>query len=128
MTRKVLQKLGCDNSLELSIMFVHDASMKKINYRYRGKNRSTDVLSFTRPPDFECPEKAYIGDIVISMESARKNAELDGKNLKDELALLLIHGVLHLCGYDHEGVSVYRSNKMMKKQKELLEEIIVWKA
>jgi rRNA maturation RNase YbeY len=69
-----------------------------------------------------------MGDIVISMDTAKRNAESDGKSLKDELALLLIHGILHLCGYDHEHVSAYRSNKMMQKQNELLEEIITWKA
>lgn len=109
-------------------MFVKEPSIKEMNKRYRGKNYVTDVLSFTRPLGFKCPDKNYMGDIVISMDTAKKNAESDGKSLKDELTMLLVHGILHLCGYDHEGVSSYKSNKMMKKQKELLEEIINWKA
>jgi probable rRNA maturation factor len=108
-------------------MFVGDDSIRKMNHRYRGKDNPTDILSFTKPLDFKCPDKNYMGDIVISIDTAKKNAKADGKSLKEELVLLLTHGILHLCGYDHEGVSEYRSKKMMKKQKELLEEIMVWK-
>jgi len=80
-------------SKELSLTFVSQLTMKKLNRKYRGLNYPTDVLSFG---DFE---------IIISPQVAAKNAAEDGKPVSHELVLLTVHGLLHLLGYDHEKSS-----------------------
>ena len=86
---------------ELSIALVGDREMRPLNRRYRKKKKTTDVLSFfvEDQPMFGAK---ILGDVVISVEQARRQAKARGKTLKSEMATLLIHGVLHLLGYDHE--------------------------
>ena len=76
--------------------------MKELNKLFRGKNSTTDVLSFPHQPDEFDPDKNNLGDIVISVERAQKQAKENGLTLEDEIKQLILHGVLHLCGYDHE--------------------------
>lgn len=121
--RTVLQKLGCEKDTELSITFVKDSSIKKMNKNYRGKNYPTDVLSFSTAPDFPVVTD-YIGDIFISVETAKRNADADKISLKQELITLLVHGILHLSGYDHENTTKEKAKIMMKKQRELLLEVL----
>ena len=85
-----------------SVAFVSDGRMKQLNHFFRGKRSTTDVLSFTHLPDDFDPDKDNLGDIVISAEQAQKQASENGLTLKDELKQLVLHGLLHLCGYDHE--------------------------
>ena len=85
-----------------SIAFVSDDRMWKLNWSFRGKNSTTDVLSFPHEPDEFDPDKENLGDIVISVDQAQKQAIENGFTLEDELKQLILHGVLHLCGYDHE--------------------------
>ena len=80
-------------AIELSIALVGQERIKKLNKKYRGKNRATDVLSFSYDGS---------GDIVICLGEVKKNAKRFGTTFKKELAQVLIHGVLHLLGYDHE--------------------------
>jgi probable rRNA maturation factor len=77
---------------EVSIAFVSDAEMKRLNRQYRGKNKTTDVLTFPgeRP------------DIVISLDQARRQASDERHSLATEVRYLILHGVLHALGYDHE--------------------------
>lgn len=86
---------------ELSIALVGDREMRPLNRKYRNKKKTTDVLSFfvEDQPMFGAK---ILGDVVISVEQARRQAKARGKTLKSEMATLLIHGVLHLLGYDHE--------------------------
>jgi probable rRNA maturation factor len=85
-----------------SVAFVSDARMKQLNDLFRGANKTTDVLSFPHEPeDFE-PDKDNLGDIVISAEQAERQAKENGLSLDVEIKQLILHGVLHLCGYDHE--------------------------
>ena len=86
---------------ELSIALVGDREMRPLNRRYRKKKKTTDVLSFfvEDQPMFGAK---ILGDVVISVEQARRQAKARGKTLKSEMAALLIHGILHLLGYDHE--------------------------
>ncbi len=86
---------------ELSIALVGDCEMRRLNSKYRRKNKTTDVLSF--PPGKQ-PARgvALLGDVIISVEQARRQAKERKKSIKSELVTLLIHGVLHLLGYDHE--------------------------
>ncbi len=80
---------------ELSVLFTDDSGIKALNRQYLGKNRPTDVLSF--PMD----DPSVIGDIVISVDRAREQSKEFGVSLNEELARLLVHGLLHLLGYDH---------------------------
>jgi probable rRNA maturation factor len=82
---------------ELALVLTGDRAIRALNARYRGKDRPTDVLSFSGGA-----EAAALGDIVISVEAARRNARRLGRTLGRELAVLSLHGFLHLLGYDHE--------------------------
>ncbi|MEK7857383.1 MAG: rRNA maturation RNase YbeY [Acidobacteriota bacterium] len=85
-----------------SIAFVSDRRMTELNKFFRGKNTTTDVLSFpSEREEFE-PDDQSLGDIVISAEQAQKQAMENGLTLELEIKQLILHGVLHLCGYDHE--------------------------
>lgn len=82
---------------EVGICLVEDREIRRLNRQFRGKDKATDVLSF---PAGE--RDGYLGDIAISPATARRNARRYGRPLKDELRILLLHGVLHLLGHDHE--------------------------
>ena len=101
----ILADVG-EASAELGILFVGDQRMKGLNRRYRGKDRTTDVLAFAmreaRMPHAVRFAPDMLGDVVISVPTAWKQAIEAGRSLDEELAWLLIHGILHLCGYDHE--------------------------
>jgi len=81
---------------ELSIALVSDREMRALNRRWRGKDKTTDVLSFP------LQDPAALGDVVISMDTARRQARAGGWPLSAELRRLLAHGILHCRGYDHE--------------------------
>lgn len=83
----------------LGAKFCGDATMRTLNRERRGKDKTTDVLSF---PGGDTPEGYHLGDIVISLPQARRQAEAAGHGLERELRVLLLHGVLHCLGYDHE--------------------------
>ncbi len=85
-----------------SVAFVSDRRMKELNKLFRDKDSTTDVLSFPNEPDEFDPDKNNLGDIVISAEQAAKQAAENGLTLEGEIKQLILHGVLHLCGYDHE--------------------------
>ncbi len=114
------QELGLSGR-ELTICLVSDAAIARMNRAFRGKQGPTDVLSFPadgaesrqgrgtaearRGPDRRgiLSSTSYLGDIAISAEMARRNARRLGRSLPDELRVLMLHGVLHLAGYDHEA-------------------------
>ncbi|HLA95221.1 MAG TPA: rRNA maturation RNase YbeY [Pyrinomonadaceae bacterium] len=89
-------------SREFSIAFVSDKRMTELNKFFRNKNSTTDVLSFPHEPDEFDADNNGLGDIVISVEQAQKQAAENGLTLEGEIKQLILHGVLHLCGYDHE--------------------------
>ncbi len=93
-TRKVLRTLKRDIG-EVSIAFVDDEQMKTLNRKFRGRNKTTDVLTF--PGDDH-----FLGDIVISLDQARRQAVEEKHSLPTEVRYLIVHGVLHALGYDHE--------------------------
>jgi probable rRNA maturation factor len=80
---------------EVSVVFLNQQQMQKYNYQYRKKNYATDVLSFPGDPP-------YLGDILLCADKAQENAASAGYSIDRELQILLLHGVLHLLGYDHE--------------------------
>ena len=86
----------------VTVAFVSDRSMRELNRRWRGKSATTDVLSFPSSQDeFEKQEAPSLGDIVISIEQAARQARDNGLTLDGEIAQLILHGLVHLCGYDH---------------------------
>jgi probable rRNA maturation factor len=105
---------------EFSVAFISDRRMKELNAFFRGKESTTDVLSFPHEADqFESKSHAFtreddqsltpegvpvtfLGDIVISVEQAQRQAAENGLTLENEIQQLILHGLLHLCGYDHE--------------------------
>lgn len=99
----MLAHLGREEA-ELSILLTDDATIQKLNRSYRGKDRPTDVLSF--PVSTPVPDNAWLpqilGDIVISLPTAARQAEGRKRSLEDEVRWLLAHGILHLVGYDHD--------------------------
>jgi len=108
----VLRKLKQPKDTEISLVFVCDARMKSLNKKYRGINKATDVLSFVYN------ENNFLGEIVISVPIAKKQATKRSYPLKSELSELFVHGILHLVGYEDETQAGY--NKMLKKQKDIL--------
>ena len=85
----------------VDVLLTSDVEIKRLNRLFRGKNKATDVLSF--PASVEAEEVA--GDLAISLETAARQAAEHGHSLQDELRILLIHGLLHLHGEDHEADS-----------------------
>lgn len=100
-TDKILKELGLDK-VEVSIALVGDERIRELNKYWRKKDKPTDVLSF--PIDEKPPGYRYriLGDVVISIPYAKRQAEEIGFTPKEEILRLLIHGILHLLGYDHE--------------------------
>ena len=86
-----------------TVVFVSDRAMRGLNRRWRGKLGTTDVLSFPSGQDeFEKAAGLSLGDVVISVEQAERQAAEHGLEFDEEVAQLILHGLLHLCGYDHE--------------------------
>ncbi len=86
-----------------TVAFVSDRSMRALNRRWRAKVGTTDVLSFPAgQEEFEKGEGLSLGDVVVSVEQAARQAAEHGLDFEGEVAQLILHGLLHLCGYDHE--------------------------
>src|SRR3989339_1166543 len=85
-----------------SLTILDDAEIKKINKRYRGKNKPTDVISFAYEDSEQFPGEEMLGEIYISIDTARRQSKELSHTLKYELQFLFVHGVLHLLGYTHE--------------------------
>jgi probable rRNA maturation factor len=92
---KALDAIGKSGS-SATIAFVSDKSIRKLNQQFRGVDKATDVLSF--PAD----EQNNLGDVAVSVETAATQARQNGLTLENEIAQLILHGLLHLSGYDHE--------------------------
>ena len=91
------------NKEEVSISFIDDAEMRILNRNYRHKDRPTDVLAFPlREGDFAEHAGDLLGDVVVSLETAERQAQHAGKTTLEEVTMLLAHGLLHLLGWDHE--------------------------
>ena len=99
---KVLKAIGREKE-NATIAFVSDRRMRELNRLFRGHAKTTDVLSFpSGADDFEGGSELDLGDIAISVERAETQARENGLRFDDEIAQLILHGLLHLCGYDHE--------------------------
>jgi len=104
--RKAADVYGLTENNEVSLVFCDDAYIQDLNKKYRGKDQSTDVLSFAlnegeEPEIVDGPSQVLLGDIIISLETAARQAEEYNHSLEREVAYLTVHGMLHLLGYDH---------------------------
>ncbi len=96
--RVIAMGLPDTSQVEIDILLTDNAELQALNAQWRGKDRPTDILSF--PAD--AGEGGFMGDIAIAYETASKDAFAQGKTFSDHLSHLLIHGLLHLRGFDHE--------------------------
>jgi probable rRNA maturation factor len=104
---------------ELSVLLLDNKGIRAVNKKYLNRNRPTNVISFSLTEgEFGNINPQVLGDVVISVEKALEQAETRGTSLEEELTFLLIHGILHLVGYDHEKKGSERE-KMRKKEKEV---------
>ncbi|KAJ8751147.1 hypothetical protein K2173_016328 [Erythroxylum novogranatense] len=120
-----LTDIGGFESIELSVLLCNDEFIRKLNKEWRDEDHATDVLSMSQHvPELDLPV-LMMGDIVISVETAARQAEERGHTLLDEIRILLVHGLLHLLGFDHE-ISEEAETEMEKAEEQLLK-ILGWK-
>lgn len=98
--KQLLTEIG-ESGAELSLTLVRDAAIRELNREYRGKDKPTDVLSFPFGDAGPATQPRQLGDVVISVDTARRQAADYDAPLQREIYRLLIHGVLHLLGHDH---------------------------
>ena len=117
---RILSALGCPEDTELSVSIVGDRSIRRINRDYLGKDRPTNVISFSQH-EGECRgmKSHILGDVIISADTAAREAEEGGLPPFERFCFLLMHGILHLCGYDHERSGEVEAARMEKKEVEL---------
>ena len=132
-SRNILKKEGIERKMGLSIILVRPWRIKELNKRYRKENRITDVLSFgqtlsSKRLKFPSLPNEYfeLGDVVICLSQVKKNARKFGLSFKKELTLVLIHGILHVLGYDHEK-SDKEAKKMREREKQYLKQALNFK-
>jgi probable rRNA maturation factor len=109
-------------SARVSVVFVRDRAIRSLNRQYRGVDRATDVLSFPAGEAISADDQLeYLGDVVISTDTAIRQARSSRHSLAREIEELLIHGLLHLCGYDHETDRGRMNRLELKLRRQLIE-------
>jgi probable rRNA maturation factor len=129
--RQILRDEGVTSPYEVSLVVTDSETVQRLNRDYRGIDEPTDVLAFHMLPQkgsdssFTLPPDGVIrlGEVVVSYPQAAAQAKEQRHSPEEELALLVIHGILHLMGYDHEGPE--EEHKMRKREKELLERYLL---
>ena len=125
--RRTLAYLDFHEDCEISVTFTDNEGIRTLNARYRGLDRATDVLSFplfdddgmdAHVEDFGC----MLGDVVLSLEKARAQAEEFGHSFEREVVFLTVHSILHLLGYDHETGEEDETD-MRRRQSEIVDKL-----
>ena len=116
----ILRMIRKEPFADLELIFLDDKAMKRFNKRYAFRDSSTDVLSF-RIDRGEFGQKRFLGEIIISLDTALKNSKVYGTDFTEEVVLYVIHGILHLFGYD-DG-SERDSREMVRKQNRILDKL-----
>ncbi|MEX5217828.1 MAG: rRNA maturation RNase YbeY [Nitrospiraceae bacterium] len=116
----VLDVVGESRS-ELGIELVNDRRMRGLNRQYRAKDVSTDVLAFSMR-ESPGPVSSLLGDVVICIPAVVRQAQASGHSIDKEFTILLIHGILHLCGYDHER-GQREARRMHRRERSLLDRV-----
>ncbi|MFZ2399670.1 MAG: rRNA maturation RNase YbeY [Smithella sp.] len=114
---RIMRILDCADQ-EISLSFVDDEKIKELNKEYLGKDKPTNVISFSlREGEYSDINPQIMGDIIISIETAQRDALWGNLTVSQEIDFLIIHGILHLLGYNHENTTREETNKMRKKEK-----------
>lgn len=117
--RTILSASGCPDA-RLSILIVDDAQIRELNRDYLGKDRPTNVISFAmQEGEGAGVQPDLLGDVVISAETAARDAAEADEPFESELYFLLLHGILHLLGYDHERGTEEEARRMQAREREL---------
>ena len=126
-TAETLRREGVEGGMALSVVITDDEAMRELNRQFRDVDAPTDVLAFGSGEEGDfvtAPEEpAYLGDVIISYPRAVAQAEEYGHSVDRELALLTVHGLLHLLGYDH--VAEAERTEMWSRQNEILESLVL---
>lgn len=118
--------LGDRTNFEVSISFVTNEEIRELNKTYRNKDSETDVLSFPMEEEFELDfENTILGDVVISVDRIREQAEEFNHSFHRELSYLLVHSLLHLFGFDH--MEEDEKMEMRKEEKEIMDKLKIYK-
>lgn len=118
---RVLRAENCADATEVSVLLTDDEGISALNVEYRGVDGPTDVLSFSQhegEDEFAAEEENLLGDLVISVDTAKRQAKDQGRGLDAEMDMLVTHGLLHLLGYDHAEPD--EAERMFARQNELL--------
>lgn len=118
---QLLAQYGLEGA-ELSILLINDERMAELNRDYRQKQGSTNVLSFPMPDDSESPGQLMLGDIVISVGTAQREASQKNVSCHQRISRLLVHGFVHLLGYDHEK-SNDEAEKMLREENKIMDNL-----
>jgi rRNA maturation RNase YbeY len=117
--QQIMVYLGCPDQ-EISVVFGSDRLLQELNRRYRHKDRPTNVLAFPQSPTYAGePASTILGDVIVSLPTAAREAHDLQQSLEERVVYLLLHGLLHLLGYDHEGSAVQR-RRMEALEQEVL--------
>ncbi|MCK9262553.1 MAG: rRNA maturation RNase YbeY [Desulfomonilia bacterium] len=119
---RALELLGRQGA-ELSVVVVDNDQIRDLNRTYLDRDRPTNVISFPQQ-EGEGPQGEHLGDVVISMEKALQEAQESGMRLDERMLELLVHGICHLAGYNHEGVSEEMTREMEETEERLLRDIL----
>jgi len=123
-TKRILTMQRCA-PVEVSLLFVNDRAIRRLNRDYRQKDRPTNVLAFALRDGEDqrhhaTPERKHLGDVVISLETTTREAVAYSRRTDEHLLTLLIHGLLHLLGYDHERADAER-RRMERRERRLFQ-------
>jgi len=129
LARKVMEAEGCPRGTELSVVIGDDRWIQSLNKKYRKRNAPTDVLAFpqgrgpmgTEHPRASALRASLMGDVAVSAETAARQAKALGHKLQEELAVLMVHGILHLTGWQDKTPKQRRA--MMRRTQELLAQV-----
>jgi len=119
-TRALAGRAGSKDATEVTVVLAGDATLRRLNRTFRKKDKTTDVLSFPSGREREPDGSRPLGEIVISVAQAGRQSKAAGHSLAAELRVLVIHGYLHLLGYDHE----VDDGTMMRKQARLARALV----
>lgn len=112
--------MECPDGTGLSVSIVGDHSIRRLNRDYLGKDRPTNVISFSlREGEFGDLSGGLLGDVVISADTAAREGAESGVGCYERLLFLLLHGTLHLCGYDHERSGEEEARRMARKEQQI---------
>lgn len=117
LAQRMLRAVG-EPEAELGLELVGDRRMRRLNHRYRHQDAPTDVLAFSAR-EAPGPPSGLLGDVVISLHTAARQAKAQGHSLDREIVALLVHGIAHLCGYDHER-GLREARRMKRKERAVL--------